>query len=159
LLLSSAVCRIYLLCNFFYGPCFHGGLLICAYKLSTFGEGKNPKQIPPLPHYLLFHLGFLVSQLASMADANRSRLNLGVPTVSRGHGRPRGSKNKTAADVAGSSSSVPVKRRPGRPVGSKNKPMLPCTTPGPSASPDITSPPQPKIYSFFCIAGAQCHEI
>jgi hypothetical protein len=94
-----------------------------------------------------------------MADADGSRLNLGVPTAPRGCGRPCGSKNKIAMDAAGSSSSVLVKRRPGRPVGSKNKPKVPCTTPGPSTSPGITSPPQPKIYSFFCIAGAQCREI
>jgi hypothetical protein len=94
-----------------------------------------------------------------MADADGSHLNLGVPTAPRGHGRPCGSKNKTAADAAGSPSSVPVKRRPDRPVGSKNKPKVPCTTPGPSASPGITSSPQLKIFSFFCIASAQCREI
>jgi hypothetical protein len=94
-----------------------------------------------------------------MADAGGSRLNLGVPTVPHGHGRPRGSKNKTALDAAVSSSSVPVKRRPGRPVGSKNKPKVLCAISGPSAPPGNTSPPQPRIYSFFYIAGAQCHEI
>jgi hypothetical protein len=94
-----------------------------------------------------------------MADADGSRLNLGVPTAPRGRGRPRGSKNKIALDAAGSSSSVPVKRRPGCPVGSKNKPKVPCAIPGPSAPPGNTSPPQPKIFSFFCIAGAQCREI
>jgi hypothetical protein len=120
---------------------------------------ENPKKIPPPPHYLLFHLGFLVFQLVSMADADGSRLNLGVPTAPHGRGRPRGSNNKTAADAAGSSSSVSVKWCPGRPVGSKNEPKVPCTTAGPSASPGITSPPQPKIYSFFCIAGTQCREI
>jgi hypothetical protein len=32
--------------------------------------------------------------------------------------------------------------------------------PGPSAAPHNASPPPPpKIYSFFCIAGAQCREI
>jgi hypothetical protein len=94
-----------------------------------------------------------------MADADGSCLNLGLPTAPCGRGRPRGSKNKTAADAAGSPSSIPVKRRLGRPVGSKNKPKVPCTTPGPSTSPGITSSPQSKIFSFFCIAGAQCHEI
>jgi hypothetical protein len=115
---------------------------------------KNPKQIPPPPHHLLLHLGFLLSQFSSMADADGSRLNLGIPTVPRGRGRPRGSKNKIAPNAAGSSSSVPVKRRPGRPVGSKNKPKVPCAIPGPSAPPGNTSPPQPRIYSFFRIAGA-----
>jgi hypothetical protein len=53
-----------------------------------------------------------------------------------------------------------MKRRPGRPVGSKNKPKVSVATPGPSAAPHNASPPlPPKIYSFFCIAGAQCREI
>jgi hypothetical protein len=52
-----------------------------------------------------------------------------------------------------------VKRRPGRPVGSKNKPKMPHAIPSPSMPPGNTSPPQPRIYSFFCIAGAQCREI
>jgi hypothetical protein len=52
-----------------------------------------------------------------------------------------------------------MKRRPGRPVGSKNKPKVPCAIPGPSAPPGNTSSPQPRIYSFFYIAGAQCREI
>jgi hypothetical protein len=93
-----------------------------------------------------------------MADADGSRLNLGVLMAPRGHGRPRGSKNKTALDAAGSSSSIPVKRRPGRPVGSKNKPKVPCAIPGPITPPVNTSPPQPKIFYFFCIADAQCRE-
>jgi hypothetical protein len=50
------------------------------------------------------------------------------------------------------SSSAPVKRRPGRPVGSKNKPKLAPAAPGPSAPPANAS--SPRIYSFFCIAGA-----
>jgi hypothetical protein len=94
-----------------------------------------------------------------MADADGPRLNLGVPTALHGHGRPRGSKNKTALDDAGSSSSVLVKWHPGRLVGSKNKPKVPCAIPGPSAPPGNTSPPQPRIYSFFCITSAQCREI
>jgi hypothetical protein len=55
------------------------------------------------------------------------------------------------------SSSTPVKRRPGRSARSKTKIKVPSTTPGPSASSANASPP--RIYSFFCIAGAQCHEI
>jgi hypothetical protein len=94
-----------------------------------------------------------------MADADGSHLNLGSPTVPWGRGRPRGSKNKTAPDAVGSSSSVPVKRRPGRPVRSKNKPKVPHTIPGPSIPPGNTSPPQLRIYSFFYIAGAQYREI
>jgi hypothetical protein len=120
---------------------------------------KNPKQIPPPPHHLLFHLGFLVSLLFPMADANDSRLNLGVLTAPRGRGRPCGSKNKTAAAARGSSSSAPVKRRPGRPVGSKNKPKITSVAPGPSAPPPGASSVSPRIFSFFCIANAQCREI
>jgi hypothetical protein len=52
-----------------------------------------------------------------------------------------------------------VKRRPGRPAGSKNKPKVPCAVPGPSTPPGNAPSPQPRIYSFFCIAGAQCREI
>jgi hypothetical protein len=115
---------------------------------------KNPKQIPPPPHHLLLHLGFLFCQLVSMADADGTRLNLGFPMAPRGRGRPRGSKNKIALDAVGSSSAAPMKRRPGRPVGSKNKPEVPRAIPGPSAPPGNTSPPQPRVYSFFCIAGA-----
>jgi hypothetical protein len=45
-------------------------------------------------------------------------------------------------------------------VGSKNKPKVSAAAPGPSAPPHNASPPPPpKIYSFFCIAGAQCREI
>jgi hypothetical protein len=55
------------------------------------------------------------------------------------------------------SSSAPVKRHPGCPVGSKNKPKLAPATPGPSAPP--ANAPSPRIYSFFYITGAQCHDI
>jgi hypothetical protein len=94
-----------------------------------------------------------------MAGADGPRLNLGSPTAPQGRGRPHGSKNKkTPADV-GSSSSAPVKRRPGRPAGSKNKPKVTGAAPGPSAPSPDASPSSPRIYSFFCIANAQCHEI
>jgi hypothetical protein len=93
-----------------------------------------------------------------MADASGSRLNLGAPVEKRGHGRPRGSKNKTIAATAVASSSALGKRRPGRPAGSKNKPKAPFAAPGSSApSPDSSS--SPRIYSFFCICNAQCREI
>jgi hypothetical protein len=52
-----------------------------------------------------------------------------------------------------------MKRRPDRPAGSKNKPKVSAAALGPSSVPHNASPPPPKIYSFFCIAGAQCHEI
>jgi hypothetical protein len=46
-------------------------------------------------------------------------------------------------------------------LGSKNKPKVSAAVaaaPGSSASPHNASPPPAKIYSFFCIAGAQCRE-
>jgi hypothetical protein len=92
-----------------------------------------------------------------MADADGSRLNIGAPVEKRGRGRHHGSKSKASIGAAVASSSAPVKRRPGRPAGSKNKPKVPSTAQGPSAPPTNASPP--RIYSFFCIAGAQCREI
>jgi hypothetical protein len=77
----------------------------------------------------------------------------------RGRGRPRGSKNKPATPVVASSSSAPAKRCPGCPVGSKNKLKVSPVAPGPSGPPHNASPPPPRVYSFFCIAGAQCREI
>jgi hypothetical protein len=94
-----------------------------------------------------------------MADAGGSRLNIGAPVEKRGRGRPRGSKNQTTAEVVVALSSAPVKRHPGRPAGSKNKPKVPFATPGPSAPSANASPPAPRIYSSFCITGAQCREI
>jgi hypothetical protein len=94
-----------------------------------------------------------------MADASGSRLNIGAPMEKRGHGRPRGSKNKATATNLVASSPAPVKRRPGRPVGSNNKIKAPSPTPGPSTPSANTSSPLPRVYSFFCIAGTQCREI
>jgi hypothetical protein len=95
-----------------------------------------------------------------MADAGGSHLNIGALVEKRGRTRPRGSKNKSKDPATVASSSVPMKRRPGRPVGSKNKPKLSAAAPGPSAPPPNASlPPSPNIYSFFCIASAQCREI
>jgi len=98
-----------------------------------------------------------------MDDAGGSRLNLGSPIAPRGRGRPRGSKNKPkASDAAGTSADAPVKRRRGRPLGSKNKPKVTSATPGP-ASPPPAAPAAPaaipRIFSFLCIAMAQCREI
>jgi hypothetical protein len=90
-----------------------------------------------------------------MADAGGSHLNIGAPVEKQGHGRPRGSKNKSKDPAVASSSSTPMKRHPGRPVGSKNKRKVSAAAPGPSASPhNAYLPPPPKIYSCFCIAGA-----
>jgi hypothetical protein len=44
-------------------------------------------------------------------------------------------------------------------VGSKNKPKVSVAAPGPRAAPHNASPHPPKIYSLFCIVGAQCREI
>jgi hypothetical protein len=49
-----------------------------------------------------------------------------------------------------------VKHRPGRPPGSKKKPKVTGAAPGPSAPPPAALP---RIFSFFCIAMAQCREI
>jgi hypothetical protein len=88
-----------------------------------------------------------------MDDAGGPRLNIGGPMEKRGRGCPRGGKNKPTIPAVASSSSAPAKRHPGRPVGSKNKLKVSSAAPGPSA------PPPPRVYSFFCIAGAQCCEI
>jgi hypothetical protein len=99
-----------------------------------------------------------------MADAEGSRLNLGSLVAPRGRGRPRGSKNRsnTTLAAAGTSSDAPAKRRPGRPPGSKNKPKVTGAAPGPAApppaAPTIPAAP-PQVFSFFCIAMAQCREI
>jgi hypothetical protein len=96
-----------------------------------------------------------------MADAGGLHMNIGAQVEKQGHGRPRGSKNKSKDPTAVASSSMPMKQRPGRPVGSKNKPKVSTAAPGPSTPSHNASPPPPppKIYSFFCIAGAQCREI
>jgi hypothetical protein len=92
-----------------------------------------------------------------MADAGGAHLNIGAQMEKRGRSRPCGSKNKSKDPSTVASSFVSVKRHPGRPVGNKNKPKVSAAAPGPSAPPHNASPP--KIYSFFCIAGAQCREI
>jgi hypothetical protein len=94
-----------------------------------------------------------------MADADGSRLNLGFPVAPRGRGRPRGRKNKTTPAAARSSLAAPVKRRPSRPPGSKNKPKVTGAALGPSAPPPAAPSASPRIFSFFCIAMAQCREI
>jgi hypothetical protein len=95
-----------------------------------------------------------------MADAGGSNLDVGVQVEKRGRGRPRGSKNKPKDAAMVASPSTSMKWRLGRPVGSKNKPKVSAAAPGPSTAPRDASPPAPsKIYSFFCIASAQCHEI
>jgi hypothetical protein len=94
-----------------------------------------------------------------MADAGEPRLNIGAAMEKWGRGRPRGSKNKASTDAVVASSSALVKRRPGRSAGSKNKPKVPSVASGPSAPSANASSPPPRLFSFFCIAGPQCHEI
>jgi hypothetical protein len=108
------------------------------------------------------HLGFFLSSKRSflMVDAGDANLDTGVPMEKRGRGRPRGSKNKLKDASLVASSSTSAKRCPGLPLGSKNKPKVSAAAaPGSSAAPRNASPPPPaKIYSFFCIAGAQCRK-
>jgi hypothetical protein len=92
-----------------------------------------------------------------MADASGSRLSIDTSVEKQGCGHPHGSKNKATATALVASSSALVKRHPGYPARSKNKIKVPSTIPGPSASSVNAS--RPRIYSFFCIADAQCHEI
>jgi hypothetical protein len=95
-----------------------------------------------------------------MADAGGANLDVSVQMEKRGRGRPCSSKNKLKDAAMVASPSTSMKRRPGRPVGSKNKPKVSAAAPGTSAAPRDASPPAPpKIYSFFCIAGAHCREI
>jgi hypothetical protein len=94
-----------------------------------------------------------------MVDAGGINLDAGVQMEKRGRGRPRVTKNKPKDPSMVASLSVSMKRHPGHPVGSKNKPKVSTAALGPSAAPQNASPPPPKIYSFFCIAGAQCREI
>jgi hypothetical protein len=44
-------------------------------------------------------------------------------------------------------------------VGSKNKLKVSPAAPGPSTPPHNASPPPPRVYSFFSIAGVQYREI
>jgi hypothetical protein len=125
-------------------------------------KGKNPNQIlPPLHHLLPPSRVFLAFSFFHMADADGSCLNLGSPVVPRGRGPPCGSKNKNNAPpaTAGSSLAAPIKRRPSRPPESKNKPKVTGAAPSLSALPLAAPTAPPRIFSFFCIAMAQCHEI
>jgi hypothetical protein len=95
-----------------------------------------------------------------MADAGGAHLNIGAQMEKWGRGHARGSKNKSKDHSMLTLSFVSMKWRPSRPVGSKNKPKVSAAAPGPRAPPHNASPPSPpKIYSFFCIASAQCREI
>jgi hypothetical protein len=95
-----------------------------------------------------------------MVDAGAVNLDTGVLMEKRGCGHPRGSKNKPKGASLVASSSASMKRHPGHPLGSKNKPKASAAVAqGASAATRNASPPPPiKIYSFFCIDGAQCRE-
>jgi hypothetical protein len=125
--------------------------------------GKNPNPVLSFSAALSFssqtHLRFLSPTPASMANASGSRLNLGTAVEKRGHDHPHDSKNKASIDALAASSSALMKRHPGHPAGSKNKPKVPLAAPGPSTPFASASPPLPRLFSFFCIAGPQCREI
>jgi hypothetical protein len=76
-----------------------------------FGKGKNPNSVISLFLRRIIFLSLISSRvssfptLGSMADAGESHLNIGAPEEKRGHGRPRGSKNKAAIAAAVASSS------------------------------------------------------
>jgi hypothetical protein len=95
-----------------------------------------------------------------MTDAGAADLDTSALMEKRGRDRPRGSKNKPKDASLVASSSASMKRHPGRPLGSKNKPKASvAVAQGASTAPRNASPPPPvKIYSFFCIAGAQYRE-
>jgi hypothetical protein len=59
----------------------------------------------------------------------------------------------------GSSSAAPAKRHPGRPPGSNNKPKVTDAAPNPIAPIPAALAAPARIFSFFCIAMAQCREI
>jgi hypothetical protein len=95
-----------------------------------------------------------------MADFGSAHLNVGAQMEKRGRGHPHGSKNRSKDPSVVASLSTSIKRRPGRPVGGKKKPKVSAAAPGPSGVPhNSSSPPSPKIFSFFCIAGTQSREI
>jgi hypothetical protein len=93
-----------------------------------------------------------------MADTGIIDLDTGVMVEKRGHGRPRGSKNKPKeASMAVSSSSVLVKRRPGHPLGSKNKPKPSASLANrpldaPTAHHNTPPPSSSNIFSFFLLS-------
>jgi hypothetical protein len=125
--------------------------------------GKNPNPVfsfsPAPSSSSQTHLGFLFPTPASMDDASGSRLNLGAPVEKWGRGHPHGSENKALTDALVASSSALVKRHPGHPARSKNKPKVPLAAPSPTAPSANASPPSPRLFSFFCIAGPQYREI
>jgi hypothetical protein len=97
-----------------------------------------------------------------MADTGIINLDSDVAARKHGRGRPRSSKNKPKAPSVQASSSTPAKCRRGRPLGSKNKTRIPAK---PTEHLDVSlaqpNPPQPStgvLFSFFALAGAQCHE-
>jgi hypothetical protein len=98
-----------------------------------------------------------------MADTGVVDLDLGVVVEKRGHGHPRGSKNKPEVIAMAASSSAPIKWRPGRPLGSKNKPRSSTSQINEpldvSAAPFNPSAPSiGTVYSVFTLASAQCRE-
>jgi hypothetical protein len=99
-----------------------------------------------------------------MADASVIDIDVSAVMEKLGRGRSRGSKNKSKdLSMVASSSATPMKRRSGHPLGSKNRSKPSCSaarkTMGASTAPcNASPPPHVNIFSFFVIAGAQCHE-
>jgi hypothetical protein len=98
-----------------------------------------------------------------MADTGIIDMDGGVVVEKHGRGHPRGSKNKSKVDTMDTSSSALTKWRPGRPLGSNNKAK--ASSPQISEPLDVSvahpNPPQTStgaVFSFFALAGAQCHE-
>jgi hypothetical protein len=98
-----------------------------------------------------------------MADTGVVDLDANVMVEKHGRGRPRGSKNKPKVISMAVSSSAPIKRHPGHPLGSKNKPR--SSTSQINEPLDVSaahlnplSPSTGTVFSFFALAGAQCHD-
>jgi hypothetical protein len=80
-----------------------------------------------------------------------------------GRGLPHGSKNKPKVAIMEVSSFSPAKRCPGRPLVSKNKSKASTSQINEPldvsvAHPNPSQPSTGSVFSFFALAGAQCHE-
>jgi hypothetical protein len=98
-----------------------------------------------------------------MADTRVIDLDGGVVVEKRGHGHPRGGKNKPKVAIMEAPSSSSAKQCPGRPLGSKNKPKASSSQINETLDVSVAhpNPPQPSsgaVFSFFTLDGAQCRE-
>jgi hypothetical protein len=100
-----------------------------------------------------------------MSDAVTINLDDALIVIEkRGHGFPRGNKNKVMIPAAASASTTPVKCRRDHPLGSKNKKSSAAAIVA-SAAPDVglTQPvlqqrSSGSTFCFFAFADAQCYE-